>query len=100
MAWTLFRLPGAKKTELEELLKEDQLSRQSQKVRDAASVGGPSGELYVLIEGGAPAIAHAESLLSPIATKVGGADGQALYKKFKDEEENASSGMGLFFTEE
>lgn len=99
MAWTLFEVANEKRSELDAVLKDDQLSRQSQKVRDAASAGGPAGRLYVLIEGGSEAVARAETLLAPVGTKLPAADGEALYRKFKDEEDSASAGMGLFFTE-
>lgn len=99
MAWTLFSVPAAKRGELDALLRDDQLSRQSQKVRDAPSAGGPAGELYVLLEGGAEAIARADGLLGAVGQKLPAAQAEPLYRRFKDEEENASSGMGLFFTE-
>jgi hypothetical protein len=97
MPWTLYVVPTTKKTDLDTVLRDDQLSRQSQKVRDAASAGGKSGELYVLIEGSSEAIAHAEKLLGPLGAKP--PDAEALYRKFKEEEDSASAGMGLFFTE-
>ena len=100
MAWILYRVPTAKKTELDAALADDQVSRQSQKVRDAASVGGPSGELYVLIEGAEPAIRRADELLATVGTKLPASEGEALYRKLKDEDEAAAAGMGLFFTEE
>jgi hypothetical protein len=100
MAWTLFSVPATKRTELDAALKDDRVSRQSQKVRDAAAMGGPSGTTYVLIEGAADAVHRAEELLGPIGTKLPSADAELLYRRFKDEEEAASAGMGLFFTEE
>jgi hypothetical protein len=99
MAWTLFLVPTTKRTELDAALKDDQLSRQSQKIRDAATAGGPSGELYVLLEGGADAMQRADTLLGPVGKKLAGPDGETIYKKLKDEEDAASAGMGLFFTE-
>ena len=100
MAWTLFSVPTAKRAELDAALKDDRVSRQSQKVRDAAAMGGPSGTTYVLVEGAADAVHHAEELLGPIGEKLPIADAEALYLRFKDEDEAASAGMGLFFTEE
>ena len=99
MAWTLFSVPSTKRAELDAVLRDDRLSRQSQKVRDAPSAGGPAGELYVLIEGGADAMAHADGLLATVGKKLPPAEAEPLYRRFKEEEENASSGMGLFFTE-
>ncbi len=99
MAWTLFSVPAGKKAELEAVLKDDQLSRQSQKVREAASAGGAAGELYVLLEGAPDAMQRADSLLAGVGTKVPAADAEKIYQRFKEEEENASAGMGLFFTD-
>ena len=100
MAWTLFRVPTAKKTELDAALADDQVSRQSRRVRDAAAAGGPAGELYVLIEGGDEAVKRADGLLAAIGTRLPKDEGEALYRRFKDEDEAAAAGMGLFFTEE
>jgi len=100
MPWTIYSVPSTQRTALDAVLKDDVLSRQSQKVRDAAAVGGPSGAVYVLIEGSADAVRRADELLPPLGTKLAAADAEGLYRKFKEEEESASAGMGLFFTEE
>ena len=100
MAWTLFSVPGTKRTELDAVLKDDRVSRQSQKVRDAGSLGGPAGATYVLIEGATDAVHRAEELLGAIGARLPPAEADPLYRRFKDEEESASAGMGLFFTEE
>jgi hypothetical protein len=99
MSWTLFRVPNDRRSELDQVLKDDQVSRQSQKLRDAASVGGPAGKTYVLIEGSADAVHHAEELLGPIGKKLPPDEAEPLYQRFKEEEDQASAGMGLFFTE-
>ena len=100
MAWTIYSVPSTKRSELDAVLKDDLLSRQSQKVRDAAAVGGPSGAMFVLLEGSGEALQRADQLLAPVGTKLPTAEADGLYRKFKEEEEAASSGMGLFFTEE
>ena len=100
MAWTLYRVPTGLKTELDQVLADDVVSRQSHKIRDAATAGGPSGELYVLIEGNGEAVHRADELLAKIGTKLPLADGEKLYAKFKEEDDSAAAGMGLFFTEE
>jgi hypothetical protein len=100
MAWTLYRVPTQRKTELDQVLADDRVSRQSHKIRDAATAGGPSGELYVLIEGSDDAVRRADELLAAIGTKLSPADGEKLHGRFKEEDESAAAGMGLFFTEE
>ncbi|HTS33266.1 MAG TPA: hypothetical protein VMI55_04930 [Thermoplasmata archaeon] len=99
MPWTIYSVPSSKRSELEAVLKDDVVSRQSQKVRDAAAMGGPSDRLYVLIEGSADGVQRAESLIAAVGEKLPATEGAALHQRFKDEEEAASSGMGLFFTE-
>ncbi len=78
---------------------DDQVSRQSQKIRDAASLGGPSGSLYVLVEGSEEAVHKAEELLAKVGEKMPAPDGLALHQRLKDDDEAAAAGMGLFFTE-
>jgi hypothetical protein len=99
MAWTLFSVPSAKRAELEAVLKDDILSRQSQKIRDAKAVGGPADTTYVLLEGLPESMKRADELLAPLGTKLPAAEAETLYRRFKDEEESASAGMGLFFTD-
>jgi hypothetical protein len=99
MAWVLFSVPSSKRAELDSVLKDDILSRQSQKVREAKAVGGPADATYVLLEGLPDAMKRAEELLGPVGTKLPVPEADALYRRFKDEEESASAGMGLFFTD-
>jgi hypothetical protein len=100
MTWTLYTVPTTRRTDLDSALRDDVVSRQSQKVRDAAAIGGPNGELYVLIDGSSEGVSRADTLLAPIGTKVPPDRAEPLYRRFREEDENASSGMGLFFTEE
>ncbi|MCI4367596.1 MAG: hypothetical protein L3K08_07585 [Thermoplasmata archaeon] len=99
MAWVLYTVPSTKKTEVETALHDDIVSRQSHKVRDAQSAGGPAGQLYVLVEGSVEAVDRADSLLKPLGERLPPKEGDALHARFKDEEDAASAGMGLFFTE-
>jgi hypothetical protein len=100
MAWTVYSVPTSKKTALDAALGDDLVSRQSHTVRAAAALGGPADQLYVLVEGSTDGVRRADELVGPVGQKVAGADGEALYQKFKDEQESASAGMGLFFTED
>ncbi len=99
MSYTVFSVPSAKRTELDTVLKDDLVSRQSQKLRVASAMGGPADAVYVLIEGVEGAVHRAEELLSAVGTRLPTTEGEALYRRFKDEDEAASAGMGLFFTE-
>jgi hypothetical protein len=99
MAWTIFEVPSHRRTELDAALADDVVSRQSQKIRDAAIAGGPAGQLYVVVSGSDLGVARANEVLAPLGTKLPTAEAESLHKKFQDEDDSASAGMGLFFTE-
>ncbi len=100
MSWTIYRVPSSRRAEAEAALRDDVVSRQSQKVRDASALGGPSDSIYVLVEGAPDAVRRAEELLGPLGARLAPPESEALLARFKDEEEAASAGMGLFFTDE
>ncbi len=100
MAWTIWSVPTARRTELDQVLHDDLVSRQSQKLRDALTLGGPAGALYVLVEGDPAAIARADELLTPIGSRLDASAARELLDRLHAEDDAASAGMGLFFTEE
>ncbi len=100
MAHTVAEVPNAKRTELDEILKDDKIARQSLKIRDAGAMGGPAGALYVQIEGAEDVVRAAEPRLAAIGKILPPADREKLHAQFVAEDEAASAGMGLFFTEE
>lgn len=99
MAWILFEVPNDRRSKLDEALRDDLVARQSLKVRDAATLGGRSGHLYVQIEGSPEAVARAGMLLKEIGASLPVKEAEALRARFQEEDEAASAGMGLFFTE-
>jgi hypothetical protein len=99
MSWTIFSVPAERRSDLDAVLKDDVVSRQSQKVRDGPSVGAAGGTTIVLVEGSEPGVKRAEELLGPVGSRLPAADAEKLYRRLKDEEDAASAGMGLFFTE-
>jgi hypothetical protein len=100
MAWTIFSVPTSKRAELDATLKDDLVSRQSQKIRDAGAMGGPADRTYVLVEGSTDGVQRAKELLATVGDALPTGEGESLHQRFKDEEDAASAGMGLFFTEE
>lgn len=99
MAWIIFEVPNDRRAKLDEVLRDDLISRQSHKLRDAATVGGRSGHLVLQIEGSPEAVARAEAMLKEIGTPLPTKEAEALRARFQAEDEASSSGMGLFFTE-
>lgn len=100
MVWAIFSVPSSRRTDLDGVLKDDLIARQSQKLREAGVLGGPTDTLYVLIEGTPDAIRRAEELLGSVGTRLPPAEAEPLYRRLKEEEDDAALGMGLFFTEE
>lgn len=100
MPWTIYSVPSEKRSVLDAALNDDVVSRQSQRVREAGAMGGPSGHLYVQVEGSSEGVQRADQLIAPVGEKLPTVEGEKLHQKFKEEEDAASSGMGLFFTEE
>ncbi len=99
MAWIIFQVPNDRRAKLDEALRDDAVARQSHKLRDAATLGGPSGHLFVQVEGSPEAVARAETLLRDVGTKLGAKEAEALRARFQEEDEASSAGMGLFFTD-
>lgn len=99
MAWVLYEIPNEHRAKLDEVLRDEVIARQSLKLRDAAVLGGRSGHLYVQIDGSTEAVTKAETLLKEVGTKVPAKEAEALRARLQEEDEVASQGMGLFFTE-
>ena len=99
MAYTIFLVPSAKRAELDEILREDRIARQSHKLREASTVGGPAGEYCIQIEGAADVVGEAEQRLAVIGSAPSAAEKERIHQAFVAEDEAASAGMGLFFTE-
>lgn len=99
MAWVIFDVPNDRRSRLDAVLHDDIVARQSHKLRDAGTMGGRSGHIYIQIEGSAEAIARAEQLLHDVGEKLSPKDADVLRARLQEEDEAASAGMGLFFTE-
>ena len=99
MSWTIFRVPTARTGDLDAALADDLVSRQSRKIRDAATLGGPSGELVVLIEGTPEGVARADAVLGPVGTRLTGAEAQELFDRLAEEDRASAAGMGMLFGE-
>jgi hypothetical protein len=79
------------------LLQDDIVSRQSVTARDAKSLGLPGNDRYVLVEGSDAAVARALDLTKGTAEAVAAADADRIYRRFRSQDEEAASGMGLIF---
>jgi len=95
--YRVFRLPAAQAPRADILWKDDVVSRQSVTARDAKSLGMPGDDRYVIVEGTDAALAHAIDLLKDVARPMDGVDAERVYRRFRAQDEEAASGMGLIF---
>lgn len=97
MAYAIFELEKENERVIEEVKKDEEISRQSIWTRDGKSLGLETDKIFLKIEGSETAIEKAEKLLEGKAKKLEGKDGEEVNKKFIEDEEKASEGMGFIF---
>jgi len=95
--YRVFRVPAAHASLADVVWKDDLVSRQSITSRDAKSLGLPGDDRYVLVEGSDAGIASATELLKGLAHALPGAEAERVYRRFRAQDEEAASGMGLIF---
>jgi len=94
--YRVFRLTPAQADQVNVLTADDVVSRQSVTVRDAKSLGLKGDSRYVVVEGSEAAVARATELLKGIPP-LKGAEAEDVYRRFRSQDEQAASGMGLIF---
>ena len=97
MAYEIFDVKKENAGKIDELLKDDQVSRQSIIVKDAAVFDLKDHGMLVFIEGSQGALDRAKELFSPIGKPLEGKDKETAYQKFKDEENAVLGGAGIIF---
>ena len=85
--------------DIDGVVRDDIISRQSITTRDAKSLGIDGPHFYVKIEGTPAAIQRAEELVKEqdIGTRLAEKDAKKIDDKIKKEEESANEGMGMIF---
>ncbi len=95
--YRVFRIPAAQASRADVVWQDDVVSRQSVTARDAKSLGLPGDDRYVLVEGSDAGVARAAELLKDIAGALTAAEAERVYRRFRAQDEEAASGMGLIF---
>ena len=93
MSYVLFKVKKEDRSKVDTALKIDIISRQSITVRDGEGLGLDEST-YVLIEGSDEAVAEAKKAFDFAEMPE---DSQEIYRKLKEQEDDAASGMGLIF---
>lgn len=97
MAYAIFEIKKEDESAVEEIKKDDLVSRQSIWTRDAKSLGIEGDSVFLKIEGDEEAIKKAEEILGEKAKKLEGEEKEKVNEKFVADEEKASEGMGFIF---
>jgi hypothetical protein len=97
MAYAIFEIEKENAGVVDEIKKDDMVSRQSIWTRDAASLGLEGESIFLKIEGSEEAIERAEEIMGDKAKKVEGEKAEEINAKFVADEEKASEGMGFIF---
>lgn len=97
MPYAIFSVKKENIGKIDMALKDDLVSRQSITVRDASVLGISKEVRLVLVEGTEEAIRKADELFKPIGTREPEEEAKAIYAKFKEEDSNVASGMGMVF---
>jgi len=95
--YRVFRIPPAQAEKTNLLVGDDVVGRQSVTVRDAKSLGLRGDDRYVVVEGSEPALARAVELLKGTAEPLEAAKADDVYRRFRAQDDQAASGMGLIF---
>ncbi|MCD6275515.1 MAG: hypothetical protein J7J42_02105 [Thermoplasmata archaeon] len=80
---------------IDELYRDDIISRQTIIKRDTRSLGMEGSDIYILIEGSEEAIEKVRKIAGEFEMK--DEEKERIYRKIKEAEEEASLGMGAIF---
>ena len=98
MPYVIFEVKSEDITKINEVIKDDLISRQSILTRDASALGLDDDVSYLKIEGSKEGLEKATELAKEFGfKKLSEKDAQEINKKIIAEEEEAADGMGMIF---
>jgi hypothetical protein len=97
MSYVIFSVEKSQVSKVNQILRDDLVSRQSIVLRDASALNIEKDVRYVLIEGTDEAIKKAEELFTDVGKKEDDEEAKNIYNKIKSEESDAAQGVGLIF---
>ncbi len=97
MSYVIFSVDKSQVSKVNQILRDDMVSRQSIVMRDASALNIEKDVRYVLIEGTDEAIKKAEDLFAEVGKKEDDEEAKNIYNKIKSEESDAAEGVGLIF---
>lgn len=97
VSYVIFSVEKTQVSKVNQILRDDLVSRQSIALRDASALNMDKDVRYVLIEGTDEAIKKAEELFTDVGKKEEGEEAKAIYSKIKNEEDDVAEGVGFIF---
>ncbi len=98
MVYAIFEVKKEDSRKIDEVLKDDLVSRQSITTREASSLDIDKDVVYVKIEGSEEGIKRAEELFKEIsAKKLDEKEAEEINKKIEAQDESAALGLGNVF---
>ncbi len=97
MTYLIFSVPMENKNKVNDILKDDLISRQSITIRDAKAFEIKKEVQFVLIEGEEKALQRAKELFKDVSSLEQGQDAEEIYNKFKADEAGAAESVGFIF---
>lgn len=95
--YVVFKVEKKNVPKIDELFKDDIVSRQSIVRRDGISLELNDENLYVLVEGSEEGIKRAKEIASSFSTILEGKDLEEVYKRFKAQDDRSLEGLGSIF---
>ncbi len=97
MSYVIFSVEKTQVSKVNQILRDDMVSRQSIVLRDASALNIEKDVRYVLIEGTDEAIKKAEELFAEVGKKEDEDEAKNIYNKIKSEESDVAEGVGFIF---
>ena len=98
MAYVIFEVKSENISKINDLLKDDLVSRQSILTRDSSSLNIDKDVSYLKIEGSSEGLKKAEELAKEFEfKKLSSKDADEINKKIVEQEDSAADGMGMIF---
>ncbi|MGC8663547.1 MAG: hypothetical protein ACP5SF_03260 [Thermoplasmata archaeon] len=95
--YSIFRVKKSESQKIDELYRDDLVSRQSIIKRDGISLELKDDDIYVLVEGSEEALKKAKEIASKFSTVLEGKEFEEIYRKFKAQDEKSLEGLGSIF---
>ena len=98
MTYVIFEVKSENVGEIDKMIRDDLVSRQSILTRDSSSLDIKENVLYVKIEGSKEGLTKAKELSKELKfKKLGKKKAEEINKKIEEQEDSAASGMGMIF---